>query len=92
MGGNQTVQPLFGEEGVGPTVEVPTFGHAPAFAAFAQDRPQTLANPAVQRGEYKGPAVLEVCKPTPKDAIHVGDDELQRVAQWRMPCRVPWKW
>ena len=81
MGGNQTVQPLFGEEGVGPAVEVPPLGHAPTFAPFAEDRPQPLADPPVQRGEHERPAVLEVREPAPKDAIDVGDDAAQGFAR-----------
>ena len=71
MGGNQTVQPLFDEEGVGPAMEVPPLGHAPTFAAFAEHRPQALADPAVQRGEHERSAVLEVRKRTPENPVDV---------------------
>ena len=33
MGGNQTVQPVIGEEGVGPAMEIPPLGHAPTSLA-----------------------------------------------------------
>ncbi len=55
MDGNQTMQPLVGKEGVGPAVEIPPLGHAPTLAAFALDRTQPSADPAVQRDGRRSP-------------------------------------
>jgi len=48
VGGDQTEQPRLGKESVSPTMEVPPLGIAPAFAPFAEDRTQTLADEPVQ--------------------------------------------
>ena len=53
---------------------------ATAFAAFAQDAPQTHAEPAVQRREHDAVRLCWKYANQPrKRPIHVGDDALQRL-------------
>jgi len=78
MGGYQTEQPLLGEEGILPAVEVTTAGDAPTFAAFPQKRTQPLPNPSVQPLEDPRSAVLEVGEPAAHRSVDPPDDGEKR--------------
>src|SRR5688572_8259834 len=49
------------------------------FVPFAQDAPQPLAYPLVQRFERRPVAMLEVFHPAPQATVYVVDDVLHRV-------------
>ena len=76
MGGGQTVQPMSSEEAVRPG-EAISGGVAVAGAALTATKQasQPSAEPAVQTTIVRlTGAVLEVCEPSAKRAVHIRDD------------------
>ena len=80
MGGRQTEQPLRSEEAVRPG-EAISGGVAVARVPLAATKQasQPSAEPAVQTTIIRlTGAVLEVCEPPAKRAVHIRDDAVQR--------------
>src|SRR3954471_19829539 len=80
MGPLQAVEPVVGEEGVGPASMV-----RPATAAFplhplAEQAPQAHPDPAVEPLERPLVAVLEIFKPAPERRVEAGDDREEATA------------
>jgi len=74
-GCGKAVQPLIGEERVGPALVIATMAPATASASATQDAPKTHSHPAVQVTERTRPSVLEVHVPTPQDGVDRVDDD-----------------
>src|SRR2546425_7385723 len=58
---------------------IPPTSTSVEFVSFAQDAPQPLAYPLVERFERRPMAVLEIFHPAPQAAVDVVDDVLHRV-------------
>src|SRR2546428_7306678 len=82
MGGDQTVQPLLGKETIGPALMIQAASPTTASVTFAENAPQTHADPAVEAFEDpRWAAVLEVHKPTPQRTVQVVDQRGQRASR-----------
>ena len=94
MGLLQAKQPERGKVSVGPARLVGTicFGTPFPMTSFAQDATQPAADKAIFHAECRPVAVLEVFKPAPQRAVHVGDDlghAMPRGPLGLRPDRVP---
>jgi hypothetical protein len=78
-GCGQVKQPVRRKERVGPTLMIATVAATPAVLSSAQDAAQARAEPGVERTEPVPRAVLKVHKPPAQRAIHVRDDDSQRL-------------
>src|SRR6266481_5572402 len=86
MGSLQAVEPVLGKEGVGPALTIRSPHDASHPPMGTQHTAQAAAYPAVERGERRAVAVLEVDEPAPQPRIEVVDDRPQASA--RGPTRL----
>src|ERR1700720_3001282 len=77
MGVAQAEEPMLGKVGIWPPDVVGASGDPRPTVLFAQDVPQTSADPSVERRERLAMAVLEVFKPAPQRAVGIHDDRGQ---------------